>query len=169
MTNPTKLSTASMKLGAEFSKDGRYRYRLWREWDESLARVVFVMLNPSTADAKKDDPTIRRCIGFARLWDYGRIDVVNLFGYRATKPRDLRLVPDPIGPENETAIVDAISGSPLVIAAWGNLVQKVPPLLLGMMLRRCNLFCLGTTLQGSPRHPLYVKKSTRPQLFMAHT
>src|SRR5207245_10014631 len=84
--------------GASFSRDRRYRYRLWRRWDAARPVVAFVMLNPSTADAARDDPTIRRWSGFARAWGYGRLEVVNLFAYRATDPRWVRHVPGPVGP-----------------------------------------------------------------------
>src|SRR5207237_5457574 len=78
--------------GASFSRDRRYRYRLWRRWDAARPVVAFVMVNPSTADAGRDDPTIRRCIGFARSWGYGRLEVVDLFAYRGTDTRAPRRV-----------------------------------------------------------------------------
>src|SRR5881396_744410 len=105
--------------GATFSRDRRYRYRLWRRWDRSRAVVAFVMLNPSTADAMHDDPTIRRCIGFARNWGFGGVDVVNLFALRATDPRALRRAHDPVGPANDRHIASAGSRASLVILAWG--------------------------------------------------
>ena len=76
-----------MDSGACFDSTGAYRYRLWREWDVSKPSVTFVMLNPSTAGAKDDDPTIRRCLSFARSWGFGRLEVVNLCAYRATSPK----------------------------------------------------------------------------------
>lgn len=79
--------------------DGDYRYILGRKWDEKKPQVTFVMLNPSTADAQQDDPTLGKCIKFATSWDYGSLEVVNLFAYRATKPCELRKVSDPIGPK----------------------------------------------------------------------
>lgn len=95
-----------------FSEDRAFRYTLWREWDvDSLTGCAddlphghqfaqFIGLNPSTADETRDDPTIRRCIGFAKLWGYGALCMTNLFAFRATKPRDMRQAADPIGPEN---------------------------------------------------------------------
>ncbi|TMF61888.1 MAG: DUF1643 domain-containing protein, partial [Chloroflexi bacterium] len=77
-----RLGTPAAVRGATFSADRRYRYRLWRRWDGARPVVAFVMLNPSTADARRDDPTIRRCIGFAKSWGFGGVEVVNLFAYR---------------------------------------------------------------------------------------
>ena len=108
-----------MRGGATFSADRRYRYRLWREWDRSRAVVAFVMLNPSTADASRDDPTIRRCIGFARAWGFGGVEVANLFALRATDPRHLRGVPDPVGPRNARSLKLALAHASLVVVAWG--------------------------------------------------
>ena len=104
------MSTAEgaySRTGAEFDPTGAYRYSLWREWDARAPAVAFVMLNPSTADAARDDPTIRRCASFARSWGYGSLEVVNLFAYRASEPKRLRQTPDPIGPANDDYLVDA--------------------------------------------------------------
>lgn len=147
-----------MTGGATFSRDRRYRYRLWRRWDRSRPVVAFVMLNPSTADARRDDPTIRRCIGFARAWGFGGVDVVNLFAYRATDPRDLLRVADPVGPRNWRHIQRAVLGAALVVAAWGahpSAARRVP-----ISLPRAR--CLGLTRTGQPRHPLYLRRDARP-------
>ena len=103
--------------GATFSRDRRYRYRLWRRWDRSRAVVAFVMLNPSTADAMHDDPTIRRCVGFARAWGFGGVDVVNLFALRATDTRALRKAADPIGPANDRHLRRAVRSAGLIVLA----------------------------------------------------
>lgn len=89
-----------MDKGAIISGCGKYRYSLWRTWDKKLPKVMFIMLNPSTADAYEDDPTIRRCINFAKSWGYGGIVVGNLFAYRATNPKKLILIDDPSGSAN---------------------------------------------------------------------
>jgi hypothetical protein len=143
--------------GATFSRDRRFRYRLWRGWDRSKGIVAFVMLNPSTADARHDDPTIRRCIGFARAWGFGGIEVVNLFAYRATDPRELLWVDDPIGPRNSRHIRSAVRRASLVVLAWGahpSVVRHAP-----MSLPRAR--SLGLTRAGHPRHPLYVRRDAR--------
>ena len=142
--------------GALFSRDRRYRYRLWRSWDPDGARVAFVMLNPSTADDRRDDPTIRRCVGFARSWGFGSLDVVNLFGYRATFPADLVRAPDPVGQENARHVRAALRGADLVVLAWGRRATD------SVLLSLPRAHCLGLTRTGQPRHPLYVRGETRP-------
>lgn len=104
---------------AYISEDGVYRYSLTRDWDETLPVMLFVMLNPSTADAVVDDQTIRRCIGFAERAYMGGLEVVNLFAFRATDPKEMKAAPDPVGPENNTVIRQALSEAKTVVCAWG--------------------------------------------------
>jgi hypothetical protein len=145
--------------GAWISTNGIYRYRLWRCWDDSARFMVFVMLNPSTADAETDDPTIRRCIGFAKREGCGGIEVVNLYALRATKPVHLLDHPDPEGPQNCMAWAEALydEPTPIVVAAWGagSAMDGLPE---SKALRGASpdWLCLGTTKTGAPRHPLYV-------------
>lgn len=143
---------------AELSDDGLYRYRLGRRWGDGVP-MVFIMLNPSTADDEADDPTIRRCIGFAKREGFGAIDVINLYALRATKPLHLLHHPDPEGPHNPLAWAQALldSDPAMVVAAWGAFDH--PDLPMSKALRGCSsdLHCLGTTRTGRPRHPLYVK------------
>lgn len=154
-----------MKRTAIISDCGLYRYSLTREWDPELGRVLFVMLNPSTADARSDDPTIWRCIAFAMSWGFGSLEVVNLFAYRATCPHALVEVADPIGPENDRHIGEAVDRANLVIAAWGcrgGLYRRDAAVRPYMAAAKC----LGVTKAGHPRHPLYVKGNTRPMEFI---
>jgi hypothetical protein len=148
-----------MTGGATFSADRRYRYRLWRRWDRTRPVVAFVMLNPSTADARHDDPTIRRCVGFARRWGHGGIEVVNLFAYRATNPRALRTVRDPVGPDNRRHIRGALRRAALVIVAWGAGADG------SLLAELVGARCLGLTRAGRPRHPLYLRRDVRPAPF----
>ena len=152
-----------MERGALFDASGAYRYHLSRQWDTDGPTVVFVMLNPSAADAVRDDPTIRRCIGLARSWGYGRLEVVNLFAYRSSSPDALRAVGDPVGPENDHHLQVAADGAALVVAAWGNVGALLgrDRAVRGMLGPRA-LHCLGITLRGQPRHPLYVRGDTLP-------
>jgi hypothetical protein len=148
--------------GATFSRDRRFRYRLWRRWDGSLPVVAFVMLNPSTADASQDDPTIRRCIGFARSWGFGGVEIVNLFAYRATDPRELRRMRHPVGPRNDRAIAAATSRAAVTVVAWGagrppERTARVARLLRGRDVRQLRL-----TKEGHPAHPLYLRKDVTP-------
>lgn len=159
------MHSGSVTGGAIFDATGAYRYALWRVWDEVLPRMAFIMLNPSTADAERNDPTIRRCIGFARAWGYGGVHVVNLFAYRTPSPAVLRKAEDPIGLENDDYLREAATGAAFVVAAWGNhgaaggRDAAVRGLLssLGVAPR-----CLGITRAGQPRHPLYARGDLAP-------
>jgi hypothetical protein len=146
--------------------DGAYRYSLWRRVGESRKRVLFVMLNPSTADAIVDDPTIRRCMGFARTWRFGELEVCNLFAYRTPCPSALLRAADPVGPSNDRALSRAVARADRVIAAWGVIgMRSTRALVVLEMLRGVRLECLGRTRDGAPRHPLYVPSRARPTLF----
>ena len=154
-----------MRGTATFDPSGRYRYRLGRWWAPG-PRAAFVMLNPNRADATSDDPTIRRCISFARRWACGSVEVVNLFGYRTRDPRDLLRVADPVGPDNDRHLLDAISAADLVVCAWGG--SRAAARRAGRardLLGRRELRCLGRTLSGAPRHPLYLRADTRLRRF----
>lgn len=163
------LFNVGIQRSAVISPDGLYRYRLDRWWaPESVGmgstRMPYIMLNPSTADADVDDPTIRRCIGFARREGFHGITVVNLFAYRATDPDDLRDSEDAgirvFGPENKSHIIDVAETAGQIVAAWGAhpFARRQAALVLGHLRREgIPVLCLGTTKDGSPRHPLYVK------------
>lgn len=153
-----------MSAGALFSHDRRYRYRLWRRWDRTRPLIAFCMLNPSTADERTDDPTIRRCVGFARDWGYGGVEVVNLFALRATDPRELRRARDPIGAGNDGHLVAAAARSAAVVIAWGahGALLARDRRTLAMLSRRARLLALGWTKSGAPRHPLYLRRDARP-------
>ena len=153
--------------GAVFSPCSQYRYKLWRVWDPAgpLGCVMFLMLNPSTATATEDDPTIRRCIGYARSWGYSGLYVGNLFAYRATDPADLRRADHPVGPDNDRALRAMVAQYGLVVAAWSNhgakfgwRVQEV----LGLVEQP--LYCLRQLRSGHPAHPLYQRKDIQPPL-----
>lgn len=159
MSAPITQSTAVL------SADGLYRYRLTRAWDERTERVTFVMLNPSTADASTDDPTIRRCIGFARSWGYGGLDVVNLYALRSTNPAALWTADDPVGPENNATLTRALLRAPLIVAAWG---ANAKPDRVGMfwsLAKACEatVHALRVTQSGAPGHPLYIPATATPQ------
>ena len=145
---------------------GKYRYFLSREWAENHGRACFIMLNPSTADADKDDPTIRSCLRIARR-SVGSLYVVNLFAFRATDQKKLLLARDPIGPENDSAILWAAKASTHVIAAWGIEKPNYKPRAAAVrrLLREAGVevMCLGKNKDGSPHHPLYVASETELQ------
>lgn len=150
---------------ATLSPCGQYRYTLIRQWGDG-PRCCFIMLNPSTADAQEDDPTIRRCLGFARHWRFGSLIVVNLFAYRATDRNALARVPDPVGPDNDRHIQRAAVGSGRVVCAWGtwgSLFDRQR--IVAEALAWGPLHCLRTTGGGFPQHPLYCLSDTRPVLW----
>ncbi len=146
---------------------GNYRYLLWREWNSNLKTVSFIMLNPSRADAEINDPTITRCINFALSWGYGRLEVVNLFAYRTSKPSLLKQAAEPIGSDNDRYILDTAFRSDRVILAWGNhgTWQQQDLYVLQLLKSYKHLYSLGITKKGCPRHPLYLRSNTQPQMF----
>ena len=146
--------------GAVFSECGRYRYGLWRVWDEGGASVLFVGLNPSTADGGRDDATVRRCVGFARDWGYGGVWVANLFGWRATRPAELRRAADPVGRANDAWLRRLAEDAGIIVTAWGNhgTWQQRDEVVLSLLPRPRHH--LGLTRHGQPRHPLYLPAAT---------
>lgn len=173
--------------GADISPCGRYRYRLWREWRGTHEHknwnwfgfkdgagtecgepktCLFVMLNPSTADGEKDDATIRRCVGFAKTWKYERMEVVNLYAFRATKPRDLWAAGDARhAPRNQEVIASASRRAGIIIAAWGahGTEGGQGETVRGWMYDP-DVYHLGLTKDGNPKHPLYLPGDAKPVL-----
>lgn len=155
--------------GAAFSADRRFRYSLWRWWKGgNKQKCCFIMLNPSTADENVLDPTVTRCVGFAEDWGFSGIIVVNLFALRATDPKELyEFGVNPNGGiENNQAIGAAVMQSACVVCAWGvhgalwNRGEDVKAMLDGF-----ELACLGTTKDGHPKHPLYLRRDTQRRPF----
>lgn len=151
-----------MYNGAHFSPDRAYRYDLWRTWIGGDGYAMFVGLNPSTADETQDDPTIRRCIAFAKAWGYAGLCMTNLFAFRATNPEDMKRAPDPVGPQNDFVLQERAGRAGIVVAAWGAhgayknrawWVQAHLP----------TLHYLRLTKDGHPGHPLYLPKTLVPQ------
>lgn len=156
--------------GATISGCGRYRYLLWRNLGQGEGTCLFVMLNPSTADGQEDDPTIRRCIRFASDWGYSRLEVVNLFALRATNPNEL-LEPDVAlcSPPWQTEFDDAVALASIVVCAWGGhrAAEDIGRLTIEVMLARgITPYCLGVTKTGRPKHPLYLKATTKPERYL---
>lgn len=157
------------KKSADFSPCRVYRYTLRRLWRESSGDAVpyvnFICLNPSTADADRDDPTSRKCVKFADAWGYGAMVITNLFAFRATDRKALKRTAAPIGDDNDRWILDVARDAGLIVLAWSadgchrDRSQAVLDLLTG-----APLHCLRIT-KGEPWHPLYLPDSTQPQLF----
>lgn len=157
-----------VKRLAKLSDDGLYRYSLAHVWDLELPALGWIMLNPSTADATQDDATIRVVSWWTRKMGFGSFLVGNLFAYRATNPDELFTTVDPVGPENNIYINWLVQICPTVMLAWG--ASRRPGnrefLVLDKLLDDPNpgkFLCLGKTKDGSPRHPLYVKRTTMLQ------
>jgi hypothetical protein len=161
-----------MKIKSEaiISDCGRYRYRLSRCWDESLPSCLFIMLNPSTADDKTDDRTIKRCIGFAKSWGYGKLYVGNLFAFRTSKPAQMKRAADPVGPDNqhhlERMARKAIRSGGVCIAAWGEdgrHKQQDQTVIAWFDEFGIQLHYLKLTRNSKiPRHPLYLPGNRKP-------
>lgn len=148
--------------GAIISDDEKYRYCLHRIWNRKLSYVMFIMLNPSTADANKDDATIRKCMAYAKAWGYGGILVGNLYALRSRDPKALEHDPDPIGPDCDRWLKVMAKTCDLRIAAWGNKILST---------KRADqvqaiispLSCLELSKNGNPKHPLYLRKTLKPR------
>ena len=150
---------------ATFSNCRKYRYSLSRIWDKKKKLVLFVGLNPSTANEEVDDPTIRRCVNYVQNWGYGGLIMVNLFAYRVTLPSGLKKVKYPIGEDNDKYIMTLSKKADITVAAWGNngnlygrdkqVFDLIP-----------NLMCLKLNKSGQPAHPLYLKKNIKLTKFL---
>lgn len=158
MTDDTREILA--EASAVVSPCGTYRYSLVRRWEPGPLLPV-VMLNPSTADAVADDPTIRRVVGFAKRDGWAGVVVVNLYALRATDPRELRRHADPVGPDNDDHIRAAVAGSRLAVVAWGANegpnAERAAEVLAMLTAAGAYPCAWGLTKGGSPRHPLYLR------------
>ncbi|ELR97128.1 DUF1643 domain-containing protein [Gloeocapsa sp. PCC 73106] len=150
-----------MIKGAKFDSTGNYRYLLWRCWDKSLPALGFIMLNPSTADANKDDPTIKKCMAIAQQHHYGSLWVGNLFAYCSPKPTILKSFAQPVGPQNDRFLLSLCRKADRIICAWGNdgtlqsrTLQKRDQAVTNLLKsHNYQLYCLGKTKGGQPKHP----------------
>lgn len=161
MPEPTYVSQ-----GATFSPDRRYRYTLWRIWDAALPPVAFILLNPSAADETVLDPTLRRCLGFAQAWGAGGFWIGNVFAFRATDPSVMRQEADPVGPENDAALLEIAARCPTIVCGWGvHAVHRGRERDVLELLARARLTALRLTKSGAPSHPLYLPGDLRPQVW----
>ncbi len=157
--------------GAIFSDCRLYRYRLWRVWDASKPAVAFCMLNPSTADEDHLDPTLKRCLQFAKDWGFGRMDIVNLFAWRSTDPKAMKRTEHPEseldGFKNNNAIADAQAECNQLICAWGvdGAFCSRGSIVKSFLKARRPIYHLGLTKEGFPRHPLYTLGDLKPILW----
>lgn len=153
------------EAGARFSPCRRWRYLLWRRWDAAKPVANFLMLNPSTADEVKLDPTCARARGYAERWGYGALIVTNVFAWRATDPAKMKAVEDPVGPGNDGAIVKAAKESEIVVCAWGNHgahKDRSRQILKILSKNKIRLHTLRVNANGEPAHPLYLPGTLEP-------
>jgi hypothetical protein len=162
--------TSTIDTGAEFSPCGKYRYALWRQWgDGSKGFVAFIGVNPSTADELTNDPTVAKCIGYAKQWGYDGMFMLNLFGLRSTDPSGLKKTGKPVGPANDDAIKRYVSDprTKLIVCCWGEHGKYLGRgwFVCRNILQGFKVKCLGVTKAGRPKHPLYLPGILMPEEF----
>lgn len=152
--------------GATFSLCGRYRYKLWRNWGDQKRVVAFCGLNPSTADHQQNDPTVTRCINYAKSWGYSGMYMLNLFAWRDTDPKAMKAAPEPIGAENNRIILEVAKSVDKLVCAWGTHgSHQGRDKVVMELLRDVNLYALRVTKGGHPQHPLYLPGDLVPQVW----
>jgi len=157
-----------IKRSAEFSPCRTWRYTLVREWDSSKPRLLMILLNPSTADASKDDPTNRRGIQYAIDWGFGSLCFCNLFAFRTPRPKEMKAAFDPVGPENNNWIHAEADKAAIVLVGWGNdgvFKDRASSVLIGLALDGKKIYCLEVNKNGQPKHPLYCRADLKPKLY----
>jgi len=168
MSNGDLFGEGDYVSKALISPCGNYRYALMRYWDQALPPLMWVMLNPSTADGEQDDATIKACIAIAKNLGYGGINVCNLFAWRSTDRSVLKKVEDPIGPDNDGWLKLHAAISDMVLCGWGTdgaLYSRAS--MVKTLLWDKDLYCMQRTKDGHPQHPLYVKRDKKPVLLRA--
>ena len=160
-------SVETINSTAVLSDDLVYRYTLARTWDATKGTACFCGLNPSTATADINDPTVNREVAFARSWGYGRYVKVNAYGLRSTDPKGLWKVSDPFGPDNLRHVLAEAASAALFVAAWGANIRDVDEakLIAALLGAGVRLHCLKITKGGKPSHPLYLRGDLKPILF----
>ena len=151
--------------GAAFSPCRRWRYLLWRRWDAAAPAANFLMLNPSTADELKLDPTCARARDYAERWGYGALIVTNIFAFRNTNPNQMKAAADSVGPGNDAAIVRAAREAVIVVCAWGNhgsFLDRSSRVTALLKKNHIKLHALRVNAGGEPAHPLYLPGNLRP-------
>lgn len=169
---------AESPTGAIFSPCKKYRYILWRRWSSLIltkGKIVFIGLNPSTADEYFDDATIRRCRKFSEVWGYGEMVMLNLFAYRATNPAEMKKEIAPVGEggfKNDSIIIRECKEAQLIVACWGTqgrYLNRDKEVIETLKSNGIELHHLGLTKDGYPKHPLYLKSTTKPILWETYS
>lgn len=157
--------TPLSKSTAIYSDCEKYRYALTRVWDDAAGRVLFIMLNPSTATEVQNDPTVERCERRARALGFGAFRVTNIFAWRDTDPRNMRAATDPVGPANDATILEGVAWADTIVAAWGThgAFQDRGAAVTDLLHQSGRpLNSLGLTKDGHPKHPLYIPYAQQP-------
>lgn len=162
----------SFQVNAVMDETGHYRYQFSCQWGTQGRFITFIMLNPSVGNQQQPDPTLRKCINYAKNWGYDGIKVANLFAYVSTDPQRLTSVVDPVGPDNDRHLLEMIQGVDRIVLAWGKMLPKsfVQPRIQEVLylLRERDSYCLEKTKCGSfPKHPLFLKADLTPILFQS--
>jgi hypothetical protein len=152
------MALSQINIGAKFSPCKKYRLQLWRIWDDHLPKIMFIMLNPSSADAKRDDPTIRRCINFTKKWGYGGIYVGNLYPLISPKPKLLLRSSSVYHLDNKSNLNEMAKKCTRIVCAWGNfLVIKKLGFPDDFFLElKDKLYYISISKNKTPKHPLYL-------------
>jgi hypothetical protein len=166
----SNLGSTFMPNECVFSGDRRHRYTLIHRWDDLLTPsagdgIAWICLNPSTADEQQLDPTLRRIQGFSEAWGYTHFVMLNLFAWRATDPADMKAAADPVGPDNDAAIVRAAGEAAIVVCAWGNHgahLERSSAVTEILRKKKIKLHALRVNAGGEPAHPLYLPGNLRP-------
>lgn len=160
----------SYRVHALIDESKKYRYQFTCEWNDGGRYVTFIMLNPSVGNQTQPDPTLRKCISYAKKWGYDGIKVANLFAYISTDPTALKDIDDPVGPENDHHILEMVRESEQVIVAWGQALpspiktRRIQETL--HLLREHDSYCLERTVRGNyPKHPLFLKGDLIPVIY----
>jgi len=167
--HPAALQLVGNKWSsAIFSPCRKYRYSLFRLWDSSKPVIVFIGLNPSTADEFSDDPTVRRCVNYAKAWGFGSFRMLNIFAFRATHPGNMKAQKDPIGSANDWILSHTVEEAGMTVCAWGAHGEHMDRgAEVVRLLKSFDLYALKITQTGQPSHPLYLKKNLQPFIFKA--
>jgi len=158
--------------GAKFSPCRTWRYDLWRKWGSDDDYCSWILLNPSTANESENDPTIRRCITFSKAWGYSGLHILNVFGFRATDPSDMKKANEPIGTDNNKTILKIAKGASRVVCGWGDHGQykgRAEDVVRMLSKHEIRLSYLDLNKSGEPRHPLYIKGDTHPKTLVEHS
>lgn len=151
-----------IQRSAAFSPCGVYRYTLVRIWDTSLPRLLWILVNPSKADAEQDDPTNRKGMKFSKAWGFGSCVFANVFGFQSPHPKVMKAAEFPIGPDNDAHLIEQVYLASAVVVAWGNHgAHRGRDQEVLKLLGPTRLMCLGTNKNGTPKHPLYLKDDTQ--------